>query len=156
MPKIIRILSKDHVPWRYFVNFITINKSKLKFCLVICIAKHLIWTTLKIFSVLWFFASSDSRFSNSCISAKYCQILTNHASMESLLIQISDDVSISMSKNWHLRLVLWCRVTYFVYTLQCYARSYLSLSISQTTYCINCGPVNGNKESYFKIAIVWI
>ncbi len=22
MPKIIRILSKDHVPWRYFVNFL--------------------------------------------------------------------------------------------------------------------------------------
>ncbi len=22
MPKVIRILSKDHVPWRYFVNFL--------------------------------------------------------------------------------------------------------------------------------------
>ncbi len=35
-----------------------------------------------------FFAPSDCRFSNSCISA----ILTNHASMESLFIQLSDDV----------------------------------------------------------------
>ncbi len=25
MPKIIRTLSKDHVPWRYFVNFHTVN-----------------------------------------------------------------------------------------------------------------------------------
>ncbi len=30
---------------------------------------------------------SDSRFSNSCISAKYCPILTNHTSMESLFTQ---------------------------------------------------------------------
>ncbi len=35
-----------------------------------------------------FFAPSDSRFSNSCISAKYCPILTNHASMESLFIPL--------------------------------------------------------------------
>ncbi len=34
------------------------------------------------------FAPSDSRFSNSCISAKYCPILTNHTSMESSFIQI--------------------------------------------------------------------
>uniref|UniRef100_A0A8C1GF36 ArfGAP with RhoGAP domain, ankyrin repeat and PH domain 3 n=1 Tax=Cyprinus carpio TaxID=7962 RepID=A0A8C1GF36_CYPCA len=38
--------------------------------------------TLKIY--MGFFAPSDSRFSNSCISAKYCPILTNHTSMESL------------------------------------------------------------------------
>ncbi len=31
-----------------------------------------------------FFAPSDSRFSNSCISAKYCPIITNHTSMENL------------------------------------------------------------------------
>ncbi len=36
-----------------------------------------------------FFAPSDSRFSNSCISAKYCPILTNHTSTESLFIQIN-------------------------------------------------------------------
>ncbi len=62
---------------------LTVNISKLNFWLVICIAKNLIWTTLKaIFSIFRFFAFSDSRFSNSCISAKYCQILTNHTSME--------------------------------------------------------------------------
>uniref|UniRef100_A0A9J7Y2W2 P-type Cu(+) transporter n=1 Tax=Cyprinus carpio carpio TaxID=630221 RepID=A0A9J7Y2W2_CYPCA len=32
-----------------------------------------------------FFAPSDSRFSNNCISIKYCPILTNHTSMESLI-----------------------------------------------------------------------
>uniref|UniRef100_A0A672N3T4 phosphatidate phosphatase n=1 Tax=Sinocyclocheilus grahami TaxID=75366 RepID=A0A672N3T4_SINGR len=36
-----------------------------------------------------FFAPSDSRFSNSCISAKYCPILTNHTAMESLCVCFS-------------------------------------------------------------------
>ncbi len=36
---------------------------------------------------IWiFFAPSDSRYS-SCISAKYCPIITNHTSMESSFIQ---------------------------------------------------------------------
>ncbi len=138
MPKITRILSKDHVTFTYladafiqsdlqlhsgytfslvcvfpgnrthnllscwrnalplshtgtscsmkiFCKFPTINISKLHFLLVICLAKNFIWTTLKeIFSIfrffyflLFFFATSDSRFSNSCISAKYCPIHTN-------------------------------------------------------------------------------
>ncbi len=34
------------------------------------------------------FLHLDSRFSNSYISAKYCQHLTNHTSMESLFIQL--------------------------------------------------------------------
>ncbi len=60
---------------------------------MIWIDKNLIWTILQaIFSVFWFFfAPSDSRFSNSCVSAKYCLILTNHTSMESLFIQLSDN-----------------------------------------------------------------
>uniref|UniRef100_A0A672RHR5 Dual specificity protein kinase Ttk-like n=1 Tax=Sinocyclocheilus grahami TaxID=75366 RepID=A0A672RHR5_SINGR len=50
-----------------------------------------------------FFAPSDSRFSNSCISAKYCPpILTNHTSMESLFIQLSDYIYISIFKKWTL------------------------------------------------------
>ncbi len=62
MPKIIRTLIKE-----------------LNFSLVIFIAKNVFWTTLEvIFSIFSFsFAPSDSRFSNSCISAKYCHILTN-------------------------------------------------------------------------------
>ncbi len=40
------------------------------------------------------FAPSDSRFSNSCISAKYCPILTNHTSMKILFRQLSGDVYI--------------------------------------------------------------
>ncbi len=39
-----------------------------------------------------FFAPSDSRFSNSFISAKYCPIITNHTSMERLFSQLSDYV----------------------------------------------------------------
>ncbi len=66
--------------------------SKLIFLLVICIAKNLISTTLKvIFSVFKYIAPSEFRFSNSCISTKYCQILTTHTSMEGLFIQLSDD-----------------------------------------------------------------
>ncbi len=38
--------------------------------------------------ILIFFAPSDSRFSNSCISAKYCPIITNNTSMERLFIQL--------------------------------------------------------------------
>ncbi len=64
----------------------TVNISKLNFWLLICIAKD-----------FYFFAPSDSRFSNSCISAKYCPILTNHTSMKSFFIVL-----------W---LVLWSRVT---------------------------------------------
>ncbi len=48
--------------------------------------------TKVIYSILIFFAPSDSRSSSSCISAKYCSIITNHTSMESLFIQLSDDV----------------------------------------------------------------
>ncbi len=76
-----------------FCKFPTVNIPKHHFWLVICIAMNLIWTTLKaIFSIFRFFAPSDSRVLNSCISAKYCPILTNHTSMESLFIQLSDDV----------------------------------------------------------------
>ncbi len=39
MPKIIRILSKNHVLMNIFSEFPTVNISKLNFLLVICIAK---------------------------------------------------------------------------------------------------------------------
>ncbi len=42
---------------------------------------------------------SDTRFSNSCISAKYCPIITNHTSMEILFILLSGDVEISISRE---------------------------------------------------------
>ncbi len=32
---------------KIFCEFLTVNKSKLHFLLVICIAKNLLWTTLK-------------------------------------------------------------------------------------------------------------
>ncbi len=57
----------------------------------------------------------DSRFSNSRVSAKCCLVLTNHTSMEHLFIPLSDDVYISISKNWPLWLVLWSRVTVDAY-----------------------------------------
>ncbi len=78
MPKIIRILRSRCM--KIFSKFSTVNISKLNFWRVICIAKNFIWTTLNMISqYLDFFASSDSRFSNSCISDKYCP---NHTSME--------------------------------------------------------------------------
>ncbi len=57
MPKIIRILSKDYVPWRYFVNFKLWIYQNLCFdWLVICIVKNFIRTTLKvILSIFYFF-----------------------------------------------------------------------------------------------------
>ncbi len=85
MPKIIRILRSCSM--KIFCTFSTLNISQRNFWLVICITKNFIWTTLKmIFSIFRFV----SRFSNSCISAKYCPIITNHTSMETLFIQLSD------------------------------------------------------------------
>ncbi len=56
MPKIIRRLSKDHVPWIYLVN--SVNISKRNFWSVICIAKNLIWSNLNaIFSIFRFFCT---------------------------------------------------------------------------------------------------
>jgi len=54
------------------------------------------WKTLKaIFSMFnFFFCTIRFRFSNSCVSAKYCPILTNHTSVESIFIQLSCDVYI--------------------------------------------------------------
>ncbi len=54
MTKIIRILRSCSM--KIFSKFPTVNISKLNFWLVICIAKNLIWITLKvIFSIFWFF-----------------------------------------------------------------------------------------------------
>ncbi len=71
---------------KIFCTLPTVNISKRNFSLVICMAKNLIWTTLKaIFSIFIYYFSR----SNSCIWAKYFPIITN---MESLFIQLSDDV----------------------------------------------------------------
>ncbi len=43
---------------------------------------------MRFFEYLYFLAPSDSRFSNSCISVKYCHIITNHTSMESLFFVV--------------------------------------------------------------------
>ncbi len=61
----------------------------INFWLVLCIAKDFIWTTLKaIFSIFRFFC--PLRFQ--IIKYLYLgHILTNHTSMESLFIQLSDD-----------------------------------------------------------------
>ncbi len=67
----------------------TINISKVKLWLVMCNVKNLIWTIFSIFRS-FFFAPSDSRFPNSCISAKYCPILTNHTSTEGVFVPLSD------------------------------------------------------------------
>ncbi len=97
-----------------FCKFPTINIPRLNFLLVICIVKDFIWNTLKaIFSIFFlfkFFALSDFRFSNSCISAKYCPILTNHTAMECILFSFFQMMYKTQFKTkW---LVLWSRVTY--------------------------------------------
>ncbi len=85
----------------------TVNISKLNYWLVICIAKNFIWTTLKmIFSIFWLFCTLRFQI------FKYCPIITNHASMEILFIQHSDDAYISIKKNWPLWLVLCSSVTF--------------------------------------------
>ncbi len=74
---------------KIFCKCPTLNISKVNFWLVICIAKIFIWTTLKmIFSIFrFFFAPSDSRFSHSCISAKYCPLITNIHQWKAYLIR---------------------------------------------------------------------
>ncbi len=89
---------------------------KTSFWLVICIAKNFIWTTLKaIFSIFRFFCTLRFHI------FKYCPIITNHTSTESLFIQLSDDLWISILKNWHIRLVLCFRDTNVIYSCECSA-----------------------------------
>ncbi len=88
--------------------FCTVNISKLNYWLLICIAKSFIWTTLKmIFSIFIFFCTLSFQI------YKYCQIITNHTSMEILFIQILALCSNLKLKKWHLWLVLCSRVTYY-------------------------------------------
>ncbi len=56
------------------ILYISYSKCiKAKFWLVKCVAKDFIWTTLNvIFSTKKNLAPSESRFSNNCISARYC------------------------------------------------------------------------------------
>ncbi len=115
MPKIIKILRSCSMK-----IFFTVNISKHNFLLLICIAKNLIWTTLKmIFSIFRFFCTLRFQI------FKYCP---NHTLMEILFIQLSDDAYISISLNWHLWLVscsrvihkerLFCRVFSLLFTLK--------------------------------------
>ncbi len=68
---------------KIFSKLPTVNISKLNFWLVICIAKNVIWITLKvIFSIFRFFCTLRFQI------YKYCPIITNHTSMESLFIQL--------------------------------------------------------------------
>ncbi len=84
MPKIIRILRSCSM--KIFSKFLTVNISKRH----LCIAKNFIWTTLKaIFSIfVFFYAPSDSRYSNSYILSKY----PNKPHNGKLIIQLADDV----------------------------------------------------------------
>ncbi len=68
-----------------------------------CIAKNLILTTLNfeklIFSIFRFILHPQTPDIQTVVSAKYCPIITNHTSMESLFIQLSDYVYISFFLN---------------------------------------------------------
>ncbi len=74
---------------------------------------RIIWPLQRQFSqYLIFFAPSDYRFSNSCISAKYCPILTNIDQWKAYLFSFQMMYTSQFSKNWPLWLVLWSLVTY--------------------------------------------
>ncbi len=103
MPKIIRILRSCSMKTCCISP--TVNISKLNFWSVICIAKNFIWATLKeIFSIFRLCLHLQ-------IPVLYLsQILsnpTNHTSMDSFFIQLSDVVRKSISEIWPLWLVLW-------------------------------------------------
>ncbi len=113
-----------------FCKFPTINISKPNFWLVICIAKNFIWTTLKaIFLIFFRTLRLQIDFQIVSISDKYCPILTNHRSMESLLY---------IYILWPLWLVLWSRVTLCVNTSnkaveKCYI---VYIAIWESTVCM--------------------
>ncbi len=110
MQNIIRILRSCFMK---IISECPTYKWKIFFWLLICIAKNLIWTTLKmIFSIFWFFCTLRFQI------YKYCPLITNHTSMEILCTQLSDDAWISMLKNVPLWLVLW--VTHIKKKHQCF------------------------------------
>ncbi len=77
MPKIIRISCSIKI----FSKCPTVNVSKRNYWLVICIAKNFILTNLKvIFSIFRFFCTLRFQI------YKYCPIITNHTSIQSLFI----------------------------------------------------------------------
>ncbi len=84
--------SQKYIVWvKMYIPFCKYIKTY--FLLIICIAKNFKGDLCIAKNFKWdfnldFFAPSDSRFSNSCISAKYGPILTKHT-MESLFIQLS-------------------------------------------------------------------
>ncbi len=81
MTKIIRILRSCSM--KIFCTFPILNISKRNYWLLICIAKNLIWTTLKmIFSIFRFFCTLRFQI------YKYRPIITNHTSMEILFTQL--------------------------------------------------------------------
>ncbi len=118
MPKTIKQISCS---MKIFCKFPTVNIPKLIFIGNICIAKDLTWTTLKkILSTyiyiynkktfFLFFAPSDSRFSNSCLSTKYIVLYPNKPNINGKLIYSAYLLFINL-KNRSLWLVLWSRVT---------------------------------------------
>ncbi len=94
----------------WYISYHTI--LKIKFWLLICIAKNLIWTTLKIiFSIFWFF----------CILRfqiyKYLylsQILSYH---NKPTVQWCKNLNFENEPVW---LVLWSRVTYYFTVIAIY------------------------------------
>lgn len=93
-----------------------INISKLK----LCIAENLICSTLKavLFSVnisvfRFFERSANSRFSNSCVFAKYCPYKI-YINAKCILFKVH---KFHFPKNWHLVWVLQSRVTFRLLTI---------------------------------------
>ncbi len=64
--------------------------------------------------------------------------------MESIFIQLSDDVYISIVKNWHLRLVLWSRVTNICIYIQ-YIRSQCTFELQVNLHREKSYPISNEQ-----------
>ncbi len=103
MPKIIRTLRSCSM--KIFCKFPTINISKRYYWLVICIAKNLIWTTLKvIFSIFRFLPDFPIVISRSNPNKKYINATLIYAAFRWC-------INLKFLKNWPLWLVPLFRVT---------------------------------------------
>ncbi len=95
-------------------TFSTLNISKLNFLLVICIANNLIFCTLR-FQIF-----------------KYCPIITNHTSMEILLIYKLDPYdcfSGPVSQMFILYCVLWGAGRYIYIYIYIYIHDILMITL---------------------------
>ncbi len=134
--------------------------KKLYIWLVICIAKNFIWTNLKsdFLNILILFHPQIPDFE----IVVYFPILTNHTSMESLFIQLSDYVEILSWKCWHLWpvFVVQGHKYYYIWSCICIKKNvftwcvHSSLSIPPNTSCVHNNCVHTSSHNSLAISAV--